>query len=363
MKKLIIISSIILLLLLLWGCENTLPISELNEASNTKAQDETIKVISESTENETKAEEEPATKPLENSMPYKIVLDKHNYCINILSKDDNGDYTILSKSFPMSIKEGLETLIGEYTIGEKHRWSELNEKYVQYSTNINNDIIIHSPCYLAKDINTLVRESYNSIGKTISEGSILTTTEAAYWIFENCDSGTIVEIAGASSFSEGIKSVLPELNPEKFYTDPTDPLWNSEKENELPYYIYVEKGSFAITVYTMDDTGEYTYPVRSFPTALGRTPGRTPTGKSKILKKERWHDFWSNGGSAQFISAFHEKIYIHSAVYSLKDNNTLLPKLYNEIGTPATAGCLRTTTEAAYIGYIHTVQLVQLLKL
>ena len=110
---------------------------------------------------------------------------------------------------------------------------------------------------------------------------------------------TIVEIAGASSFSEGIKSVLPELNPEKFYTDPTDPLWNSEKENELPYYIYVEKGSFAITVYTMDDTGEYTYPVRSFPTALGRTPGRTPTGKSKILKKERWHDFWSNGGSAQ----------------------------------------------------------------
>ncbi|MDD4494333.1 MAG: M15 family metallopeptidase, partial [Eubacteriales bacterium] len=72
-------------------------------------------------------------------------------------------------------------------------------------------------------------------------------------------------------------------------------------------------------------------------------------------KKERWHTFPKPfiGGFAQFASYFHENLMIHSPVYGLKDNQYMVADSYYEIGTMSTAGCLRTTTEAAYWIYTY----------
>ena len=120
------------------------------------------------------------------------------------------------------------------------------------------------------------------------------------------------------------------------------------KPYTLPYVIYVEKGSHTITIYGKDGVGKYTKVVRQFLTATGKTAMLTPTGTFKIKGKERWHKF---GGTAyaQYASLYYSStLFFHSPLYSMKNNNTLKVLSYTQIGTNATAGCMRTTTGAAY---------------
>ena len=125
-----------------------------------------------------------------------------------------------------------------------------------------------------------------------------------------------------------------------------------------PYYIYIEKGSHTINIYAMDDKGEYTQLVKTFLTATGLTAGKTPTGVFSIIKKYEWKQFDSAGDKREYsyspyVSQFTEGIYMHGPVYAETDFETMFGNTYKEIGTNATAGCMRTYTGAAYWIYMN----------
>ncbi len=291
------------------------------------------------------------------SSPYYIYVEKGSYTLSVYSKDESGAYTKLQKAFRITIgKDSTQTPTGSFELSESKRWLELSGgNYVQYASSFGNGLSISSALYDADDVNTLVRESYISIGKKSTAGRIYAATEAAKWIYDNCPAGTKIEIVNDAP--KGTTSEQPvALNTDYYFTDPTDPL-RPELLNPgtINYKIYIEKGSFAIAVYAKDADGNFTRLIRSYLTASGKTAGRTPTGDFTIEKKERWHTFPKPyiGGFAQYASYFHENLMIHSPVYGLMDYQYMVPDSYEGIGTMNTAGCLRTTTEAAYWVYTY----------
>lgn len=125
-------------------------------------------------------------------------------------------------------------------------------------------------------------------------------------------------------------------------------------DDGLPYYLYVEKGSFTLTIYEKDGNGEYTSVYATYRIAHGgnKTPAGTYTlgGEST---RERWHDF-PDGGTVQYATKYEGRLYIHSPLYATADPMQMWPKYYNGekgIGLESTGGCLRMVTEAAKFIY------------
>ena len=115
------------------------------------------------------------------------------------------------------------------------------------------------------------------------------------------------------------------------------------------YYILVDKSSFAMSVFTYDENGQYTVLLHTFPCAIGQTDRMTPPGVWEISSKGPWK-LWTTGWYSPYYSKFvsgSAELYIHGAVYAKADFSTLSPTSYEKIGTKATSGCLRTTVEGA----------------
>ena len=115
----------------------------------------------------------------------------------------------------------------------------------------------------------------------------------------------------------------------------------------LPYLIYVSKNSYTIAILGQDEDGEYTELLRTFNTAIGRTSAQTRAGNYTITGRERWRD-WGGGSTYTPYSTRHSGgLFFHGPVFTAKDSYSLKASSYNEIGTSATSGCMRTYTAAA----------------
>ena len=114
----------------------------------------------------------------------------------------------------------------------------------------------------------------------------------------------------------------------------------------LPYLIYVSLDSFTIAILGLDENGYHTELLHTWNTAYGRTNAQTRPGTYEILSKISWIE-WRNGYFSPFGSRYAGNVWFHAPLYNKKDLNTLRAQTYNEIGTRATAGCFRTSTEAA----------------
>ena len=123
---------------------------------------------------------------------------------------------------------------------------------------------------------------------------------------------------------------------------------------DLPYYLYLEKGSYTLTIYEKDANGEYTKVYRTYRVAHGGN--KTPAGVFPLLGakgRERWHEF-PDGGFAQYASSYHSRLYLHSPLYGAEDAKMMWPKYYDGelgIGNSSTGGCIRMVTEAARFVY------------
>lgn len=111
---------------------------------------------------------------------------------------------------------------------------------------------------------------------------------------------------------------------------------------QQPYLIKVNRACNTITIYGMDEKGEFTMPVKAMACSVG-LKGRTVTGTYRTKEKYRWKalmgDVWG-----QYATRIVGGILFHSVYYYESSNPaSLATGEYNKLGTAASHGCIRLT--------------------
>ena len=159
-----------------------------------------MKPVDVETETETETEKKPENDPndltgeyVEDS-PYYITVNRTQNIVIIYTKDDKGQYTVPMKAMVCSVGLGERTPVGEFTTSVKWRWAMLNgDVYGQYATQITGNILFHSVPYTRKyDNSSLEYWEYDKLGTNASLGCIRLTVANAKWIYDNCQTGTLV---------------------------------------------------------------------------------------------------------------------------------------------------------------------------
>lgn len=118
-----------------------------------------------------------------------------------------------------------------------------------------------------------------------------------------------------------------------------------EEMNVLPYYIRVNRKQNCITVYTLDEEGEYTVPYKAMICSTGLY-NATPRGTFQLSTKYLWRELYG-GVYGQYATRIHGGVLFHSVPYYKKSKSSLCTDKYNKLGQQASMGCIRLTVEDA----------------
>jgi len=114
----------------------------------------------------------------------------------------------------------------------------------------------------------------------------------------------------------------------------------------FPYLIYISKETFTIAILGLDESGEYTQVIHTFRTATGRTSAMTRAGTYQVTSRVRWI-VWGGSTYTPYGTGISGGLWFHGPIYNSMNNRNLRVSSYNAIGTAASGGCLRTTSEAS----------------
>lgn len=117
------------------------------------------------------------------------------------------------------------------------------------------------------------------------------------------------------------------------------------EEPEFPYYIRINRKQNCITIYTLDEQGEYTVPYKAMICSTGLY-NATPRGTFQISTKYRWRELYG-GVYGQYATRIHGGVLFHSVPYYKKSESALCTDKYNKLGQQASMGCVRLTVEDA----------------
>lgn len=154
---------------------------------------------------------------------YMLIVDKADLTFSAFTYDENGEYTILIKSFPTAIgRSDRTTPLGTFEISSKGAWKTWSSgSYSPYYTRFTSGLYFHGALYSRKSGDSLYRTSYEQVGTAASSGCLRTTYEAANWVYYNCPAGTVVKIVNSSDLVS--KAYRPAIDPAYPTWDPTDP--------------------------------------------------------------------------------------------------------------------------------------------
>lgn len=158
--------------------------------------------------------------------PYYIKINRQQNCITIYGKNKKGKYTVPVKAMACSVGLNYRTPRGVFTLGQKYRWHQLNGLvYGQYCSRITGHVLFHSVYYSSTNPGRLYYGAYNKLGGAASHGCVRLCVADAKWIYDNCASGTKVEI-----YDGKVSGPLGKPKPIRIDTsnryrgwDPTDP--------------------------------------------------------------------------------------------------------------------------------------------
>lgn len=183
--------------------------------------------------------------------PYYIKVNRQACCITIYGKDASGAYTVPVKAIVCSVGKNNATPLGVFHASTKYTWKLLNGNvYGQYAFRVHNGILFHSVPYYTKSKDNLKYKEYNKLGNPASQGCIRMSTIDAKWIYDNCPTGTTVEVYESEDpgpLGKPIPLAIDENSPYKGW-DPTDPDTGNPWRNSLPIFAgvtnrTVERGS------------------------------------------------------------------------------------------------------------------------
>jgi lipoprotein-anchoring transpeptidase ErfK/SrfK len=117
------------------------------------------------------------------------------------------------------------------------------------------------------------------------------------------------------------------------------------EEAEFPYYIKINRQQNCITIYALDENGEYTVPYKAMICSTGLY-NATPRGTFHTSTKYMWRELYG-GVYGQYATRINGGILFHSVPYYRKSKSTLCTDKYNKLGQQASMGCVRLTVEDA----------------
>ena len=115
---------------------------------------------------------------------------------------------------------------------------------------------------------------------------------------------------------------------------------NLKNKTLNPYSIDVNREQNIVTVYTYDDAGDYTVPVRAMICSCGIDKA-TVTGDFETYFRAEWHALYDNV-FGMYTTGIHEDFLFHSVPYEKEmKNDSLESEEFNKLGEEASLGCVR----------------------
>lgn len=131
--------------------------------------------------------------------------------------------------------------------------------------------------------------------------------------------------------------------------DPEEENTESPTDGLTLYLVRVNMSTNVITVFTYDENGEYTIPVKAM---ICSTGDNTPQGSFVMSYQARWNglilDQWG-----QYVSHITGDYLFHTVPSATQSASTVIVSDYNLLGTTASHGCIRITAGDAYWMYIN----------
>lgn len=117
---------------------------------------------------------------------------------------------------------------------------------------------------------------------------------------------------------------------------------NIEDGSKNPYRVTVNRRTNTVTVYTYDDSGNYTVPVRAMVCSCGEMNEENITiaGVFEVYFKNRWHALFGDV-YGQYVTGFSGDYLFHSVPYTKTSENSLKGEEFNKLSTNASQGCVR----------------------
>lgn len=180
---------------------------------------------------------------------YYIRVNKTTNTVTVYKKNKNGKYTEPVKVFLCSCGDG--TPLGTYKTTDKYRWRALVENtWGQYATRITGHILFHSVPYTRMSPDSLMKGEFDKLGALASHGCIRLAVNDAKWIYDNCVSGTKVNIYEGEDPEPLGKPNSRKIGDEATW-DPTD-IWSEGNPYDLTLPRIVCK-----SVVTVEDVNEF----------------------------------------------------------------------------------------------------------
>lgn len=120
------------------------------------------------------------------------------------------------------------------------------------------------------------------------------------------------------------------------------------------YYLEIDTRNQIATVYERDANNQYSKIVRQMLCTTGGKGNSTPRGTFEMgIMRERFGYFANYNVYAQYWSQVVRGVYIHSVLYSKRDENTMQPSTYRNLGRAVSHGCIRMLVEDARFIYYN----------
>ena len=181
------------------------------------------------TRDEVEISSELPVTPSDSNFSVKVNV-AHNIVV-VYKKDSSGKEEPIKAMACSTAREGYETTLGTYTLGEWYDWCYMADgTWGQYAyriiDNVNNDLMFHSVPYLEQSKSSLEYEDYNKLGDVASMGCVRISIADARWLCSNVGLGSEVVIYSDENETEPLEKPVPMFIPEDITQvrdwDPTD---------------------------------------------------------------------------------------------------------------------------------------------
>ena len=176
-------------------------------------------------------------------------------------------------------------------------------------------------------------------------------------IFDSCNDNKDINKETTSTAEISGNDVQNSATPK-----PKEPVWYEQAEVqdvqeveytppagvEFPYYIKVNRATCCVTVYGIDEKGEYSIPIKAFACSVGKDKPETDEIEQTILGEYQmsqnlgaWWCRMVDDTYGQFAYRIKDGYMFHSVPCYEMERDSLETEEFNKLGQPASLGCIR----------------------